>query len=1214
MTISETDLKLLKAERMTDFSDGGGKMTGNEVVDGQVNNLFNDISQLDRTYGRVSLRKSYAVVQTANTDTYLGAHIILTDPPDDPSVNVTLFTTQDWTDDRNAARDRIESYSIQGPESQWILYGDHVVGQKMLMLFSRTNATNLSTPTADATPEIGDVMMLSVEKAGFTANWQYVRITKIISRETQQFTDGAGNFYKDVAVLEISNALRYLFNGATPSRYTLSRNDINSSPTVFRRSSVADAAEYYGVKKITQPLAINDLTIDVGSPYSALVPSATAETPLVDMPANMARANLVQSGAVASLTASASLSADTSPDYASALYLGRGFLPGSLLLSIAGAGYKDDSNSNIILAGGGAGTYAGTVDYASGKINITKTASWSASVTAAATPAVAVYDSAGTAEIPITINNRAFNFVQSLLPIPSPGSLVVDYKALDKWYRLSDDGLGHLNGAVSGIGTGTVNYATGSVLVTLAAMPDVGSSVIFGWTTPLDYTMQTYVLQQPKPAIKVTLINTPVVPASLTITWMDEVLKTATSVADGTLSGDATGRLVAANGELEFFPVNVPTSGTVFSLDYQQSTTVQDVFSVTGDANGAVIFALTQTPIKPGSIKLAFTVTKPQTVGYYLDGNQVFGSDSGSTAIAITDDGGGAFLNGYSGTIDYATGAVTLDTTLLHVINRAVSIDSVSGARGGGSSESKVIIAPISESDTLPDNTTLTAQYALDSATPIAKNESINLTELRVDLSTTTAEALIAGGIQFGFAGSIFIDRQGILYRDHDVTTDSATASGSIDYQTGIATLTQWTGGNGTLAINAAVSIKGQSYVVGVVGRAPGAPLATGQFQISCTAANGDLITASADNNGDLISDWCTGHVDWQTSIYALFFGKRLLDTAIPADVKANSGWYDVANVGGDGLIWSPRLVKPETIFFNAVLISFIPLNADILGVDTVRLPQDGRVPLYRVGNVAVIHNTQTLTLPNPVTAGSTHNSGRTLLSYAKVFDADGLVVPTAKYTADLDAGTVTLANPLDLTGYVQPLSIEHRIEDMALVTDVQITGQIKLMKPVRHAYPANTSFLSSALVIGDLQARVTGLFDQQTWANVFSDSLSGSVASASFNDVLYPLLVTNAGAIQERWALVFTGATAFNCYGEYSGLVATGATGADFSPINPFTSVPYFSIPAGGFGTGWSAGNVLRFNTIAANFPLWLARTTLQSDPSVYTDNFKLQIRGDAN
>lgn len=527
---------------------------------------------------------------------------------------------------------------------------------------------------------------------------------------------------------------------------------------------------------------------------------------------------------------------------------------------------------------------------------------------------------------------------------------------------------------------------------------------------------------------------------------------------------------------------------------------------------------------------------------------------------------------------------------------------------------SKAIYQTVEVADTLQPNTALTVTYSLDSATPTAKNETLDLTELSVDLSTTTAEALIAGGLKFTFAGETFIDRQGILYRAHDVTTDSATASGSIDYQTGQATLTQWAGGSAALTIGAAVSIKGTAAVVGVAGRAPGAPLAVGQFQLVCTAQDGTNIVASADNNGDITHEWVTGHVDWLSGVFKIGFGKLVLDSSIPAEVKTNSGWYDAANVDAEGKIWTPLLVKPETITFNAVLVSYIPLDADILGVDTVRLPQDGRVPIYRIGNVGVVHNTQTLTLPNPVTAGSTHDCGRTLLSYAKVFDANGLVVPTTKYTTDLDAGTVTLADPLDLTGYVQPLAIEHRIEDMALITDVQITGQVKLMKPVRHAYPANTSFFSSALVIGDLQARVTNLFDQQTWDNVFSDTLSGSVAGASFNDVLYPLAVTNAGTIQERWAIVFTGATAFDCYGEYSGLVAQGSTGADFAPINPITGVPYFTLDHLGWGSGWAAGNVLRFNTIAANFPLWLARTTLQSDPAVYTDNFKLQIRGDAN
>ena len=58
MSIATTDVKLLKSERLTDEADGGGRATGVAVVDGEVNNVFPDLSRLDRTVGRISLRLS----------------------------------------------------------------------------------------------------------------------------------------------------------------------------------------------------------------------------------------------------------------------------------------------------------------------------------------------------------------------------------------------------------------------------------------------------------------------------------------------------------------------------------------------------------------------------------------------------------------------------------------------------------------------------------------------------------------------------------------------------------------------------------------------------------------------------------------------------------------------------------------------------------------------------------------------------------------------------------------------------------------------------------------------------------------------------------------------------------------------------------------------------------------------------------------------------
>src|SRR5690554_7922005 len=68
MTIHVDDVKLLKSQRLTDEEDGGGRATGEAVADGEMNNLFPDISRLDRTLGRIALRKVFAGVMTNNAE------------------------------------------------------------------------------------------------------------------------------------------------------------------------------------------------------------------------------------------------------------------------------------------------------------------------------------------------------------------------------------------------------------------------------------------------------------------------------------------------------------------------------------------------------------------------------------------------------------------------------------------------------------------------------------------------------------------------------------------------------------------------------------------------------------------------------------------------------------------------------------------------------------------------------------------------------------------------------------------------------------------------------------------------------------------------------------------------------------------------------------------------------------------------------------------
>ncbi len=68
MTINKDDIKGYSSRRLTDEGDGGGRATGNLVVDGEVNNLFRDISRIDRTVGDVSMRKVCVGVVLFNID------------------------------------------------------------------------------------------------------------------------------------------------------------------------------------------------------------------------------------------------------------------------------------------------------------------------------------------------------------------------------------------------------------------------------------------------------------------------------------------------------------------------------------------------------------------------------------------------------------------------------------------------------------------------------------------------------------------------------------------------------------------------------------------------------------------------------------------------------------------------------------------------------------------------------------------------------------------------------------------------------------------------------------------------------------------------------------------------------------------------------------------------------------------------------------------
>lgn len=474
--------------------------------------------------------------------------------------------------------------------------------------------------------------------------------------------------------------------------------------------------------------------------------------------------------------------------------------------------------------------------------------------------------------------------------------------------------------------------------------------------------------------------------------------------------------------------------------------------------------------------------------------------------------------------------------------------------------------------------------YKQDSADSESGATSSSDISMSLDLMPYLKGTLVAGSLMFKIGSYTYVDRSGVLYHSVDPATGSGTKAGTINYSSGVAVITAWPAGAWSFSLLAGLVNPGTPGVSGIVGRTSSRPLKSQSFTLKATATDGTSISATASAAGTLSDTLLSGSIDADTGVFKLSFGKTV-----------------------DGS-WESSLVDPSTASYNAVAYSYLPLDADQIGIDPVRLPTDGKVPVFREGDFAVLSNSASCTVT--VSAGQTINLGRTRLSRIIVKGYDGSTISTG-YSEDLDAGTITFAS---VSGYSQPVTITDRIEDMSRISDVQISGQVTFTRQISHAYPAG-SMLSSALVIGDMYAHAKNVFDINSWDKAtWSDTLSGSAASATYDTTNYPIQVTNAGAVTERWALYFTNTTTVQVYGEHLGMIATLPIASAIAPTNPATGEPYFTILPAGWGNAWSAGNALRFNTVGAIQPFWIARTVQQGTETVTDDSLSLEGRGDVN
>jgi hypothetical protein len=456
MPILSGDIKLVASQVMDDVPEGGGAPTSTVILDGVSNAIFPDISEVDRAGGRVSLRKLHVSVQTADTATYMGANLIVAEPPEDPNVSVTLFSTADTFDRRTAAASRVESYLNKGPLWPGILYENHIAGQRSVQILQEVN-TEL--------PNIGQTLVLVQYEGLSTQIEQYIRTTAVES-VTRTFYDSTNAAYeKAVVTLSISDALRNDLIGSPASKQlTLATNAAKVRDTV-----VADAGTYVGVASVSQAASLGDFTVNAASVYTQLVPSAQTESPISDVRTNGLSAALVASGGPVTQTISMGFTTTTN------MHVGGPIYPGSL--SIVRGGITVTDQGGLLVS---AAVEVGQVDYDNGicKLSTDVWGTVAGSHTVTFTPAAVPDLISDQRAIRVTAESRALNYTFVMDDIPVRRTLSISYLAQGRWYVLRDDGAGKLTGISSAYGVGTLNYDTGAVLVTLGALPDVGSSVV----------------------------------------------------------------------------------------------------------------------------------------------------------------------------------------------------------------------------------------------------------------------------------------------------------------------------------------------------------------------------------------------------------------------------------------------------------------------------------------------------------------------------------------------------------------------------------------------------------------------------------------------------------------------------------------------------------------------------------------------------------------
>lgn len=1164
MAITNNDIILFQAQDNTDNDSGGGRRTSNRVVDGAVNNLFPDISRIDTVSGDVALRKVFPVINTDNRDIYYGAHAMLRKIPDDPKVSALLFFTNDPNDKRIGAQNDIESYVIASYEAPFYLYGNNIEGSKAVTWLQRET---------EQIPDVGGVYLI---KEG--AIEQYVRIANI-EHQTVTLSYLQVDYTRRRIIAEIEQPLVHNFKGST---FNPDGPQLDTAQTFS--TQVADAAKFYGTKNLKTAASAGDLTVTVDSIYEQIVPASTKQTPIINVDALAQGEILIPSPDTGEINGgNIPLNTQTK--------LKTPVTPGTFRLN----DLNDDANGNIVKGG----EVAGYINYKEG---VAFQSYWSSGA-AYYQPAVVVDSEIQfTKQVKITQENQGVVFIQNVAPVPTAPDAYIDYRSGGRWYRIAANNDGTM-GQDATIGAGLISDngdGTATISVTLGANPDLGSLVIFSWGSK-DYI--TDFIEQSETQtdyyLEVDLGNKYIANAGFEVSY-----ETLQAGGIQTITLDANNEFESATMRLK---ANVDLlNGKMFIKQFGSGTPHLPNFKSALKNTFNITYNYADEPV-PGDSSYTEILTNPTFVaggeseGFFY----TYTCDLGFTvvpesiAITFTATSGKKLYEAPTTWVLYGTKQGTLVTsravdakiygtvTAQGVITLNIPTVSVNVHIGLGVSQRRP--RPEFNPDTF---------YSVDYSTgaPGPYPNAYNETKIVADISTLKINTLpsIVGEVLFSTGSKTNTDNEEqFKSQSGNILNFNGTQVGTINYKLGQIEIQPYANVLGELNIFFksifADYTGGDTGVTAVAFRTSATDLTTSSLILRYTTVNGTFL-ATTNANGE-------------------FTGTDINTATSFVDTETGAVYVEFTTV-----------VNPATIKYDAVAETTLPLDPKLLGLNPVRLPPNGKVPVFDSGRHLVIFHEETTDIVGTPAAGQTITLSRAKQSYVEVIDVNGARLAFNQYTADKEAGTITFADPLSLIdrngdAMTGPYQVVDRVEDMVLCTDAQVTGLLSLSAPLTRDYPANETRIASALVWGDVGARYYNLFSQQTF-NEWKDEPDTDPITAQYDDVNYPIQINNKDSVAGRWMVRFTGSTTVEVVEETLGVVlqSINISSTNVAPINPATSNPYWVMDFNGFGSGWVTGNIIRFNTDSGEENMWIIRTVQSGQLTELVDSIDVEIRGDAN